>query len=193
MPKSGLVVARTSFSGARGSGIACHRQRSHGLRPSRTFRMAATKYLQDYAQQKKSIGDDAIQLKMPDPMIDDLDLRQAHMGSLLTNGQSATANRHRRVLGRFESMTLNIHSVDDYARPACHSRIVRTYLATRVDASQRAAHKRVAQPDCCGEEVCDSAVPQNFRGHVATSSYKQTKCLGDWCARRDSNSRPHGS
>src|SRR6187401_749313 len=45
----------------------------HGLRPSRTFRIAATKYLQDYAQ-KKSIGDDAGQLKMLDPMIGDLDL-----------------------------------------------------------------------------------------------------------------------
>jgi integrase len=54
----------------------------HGLRPDRTFRMAATKYLQDYVQQKKSIGDDAIQLKMLDPMIGDLHLRQVHMGSL---------------------------------------------------------------------------------------------------------------
>mgnify|MGYP002401142142 CR=1 FL=1 len=53
----------------------------HGLRPSRTFRIAATKYLQDYAQ-KKSIGDDAVQLKMLVPMIGDLDLRQVHMGSL---------------------------------------------------------------------------------------------------------------
>jgi hypothetical protein len=44
--------------------------------------MAAAKYLQDYAQQKKSIGDDAIQLQMLDPMIGDLDLRQVHMGSL---------------------------------------------------------------------------------------------------------------
>jgi integrase len=53
----------------------------HGLRPSRTFRIAATKYLQDYAQ-KKSIGDDAGQLKMLDPMIGDLDLRRVHMGTL---------------------------------------------------------------------------------------------------------------
>lgn len=53
----------------------------HGLRPSRTFRMAATKYLQDYAH-KKSIGDDAIQLKMLDPMIGGLELRQVHMGTL---------------------------------------------------------------------------------------------------------------
>ncbi|HYP06818.1 MAG TPA: hypothetical protein VER03_11360 [Bryobacteraceae bacterium] len=44
--------------------------------------MVATKYLQDYAQQKKSIGDDAIQLNMLDPMIGDLDLRQVHMGQL---------------------------------------------------------------------------------------------------------------
>lgn len=53
----------------------------HGLRPSRTFRIAATKYLQDYAQ-KKSIGDDAVQLKMLVPSIGDLDLRQVHMGAL---------------------------------------------------------------------------------------------------------------
>lgn len=53
----------------------------HGLRPSRTFRFAATKYLQDHTH-KKSIGDDAIQLKMLDPMIGDLDLRQVHMSTL---------------------------------------------------------------------------------------------------------------
>ncbi len=41
----------------------------HGLRPTRTFRFAATKYLQDYAQ-KKSIKDDAVQLRMLDPLID---------------------------------------------------------------------------------------------------------------------------
>ena len=35
----------------------------HGVRPSRTFRVAATKYLEDYAH-KKSIGDDALHLKM---------------------------------------------------------------------------------------------------------------------------------
>lgn len=53
----------------------------HGLRPSHTFRFAATKYLQDYVH-KKSIGDDAVQLRMLDPMIGDLDLRHVHMGSL---------------------------------------------------------------------------------------------------------------
>jgi integrase len=53
----------------------------HGLRPTRTFRFAATKYLHDYAQ-KKSIKDDAVQLRMLDPLIGGLDLRQVHMGSL---------------------------------------------------------------------------------------------------------------
>jgi len=53
----------------------------HGLRPSRTFRVAATKYLQDFAQ-KKSIKDDAVQLRMLDPLIGGLDLRHVHMGSL---------------------------------------------------------------------------------------------------------------
>jgi integrase len=53
----------------------------HGLRPSRTFRVAATKYLQDNAQ-KKSIKDDAVQLRMLDPLIGGHDLRQVHMGTL---------------------------------------------------------------------------------------------------------------
>ena len=53
----------------------------HGVRASRTFRVAATKYLEDYAH-KKSIGDDAMHLKMLDPFIGNLDLQQVHMGAL---------------------------------------------------------------------------------------------------------------
>src|SRR5512145_2219612 len=53
----------------------------HGVRASRTFRLAATKYLEDYAH-KKSIGDDAMHLKMLDPFIGNHDLRQVHMGAL---------------------------------------------------------------------------------------------------------------
>lgn len=53
----------------------------HGVRASRTFRSAATKYLEDYAH-KKSIGDDAMHLRMLDPFIGDHDLRQMHMGAL---------------------------------------------------------------------------------------------------------------
>jgi integrase len=53
----------------------------YGVRESHTFRAAATRYLEDYAH-KKSIGDDAIQLKMLVPVIGDLDLRHVHMGAL---------------------------------------------------------------------------------------------------------------
>ena len=62
--------------------------------------MAATKYLQDYAQQKKSIGDDAIRLKMLDAMIGDLDLRQVHIGSLQPCIRQA--QRRRRQDQNFE-------------------------------------------------------------------------------------------
>src|SRR5688572_5381872 len=53
----------------------------HGLRAPRTFRAAATKYLQENAQ-KKSIKDDAVQLKQLDPAIGSYELRQVHMGTL---------------------------------------------------------------------------------------------------------------
>lgn len=53
----------------------------HGLCPHRTFRAVATKYLQDHAS-KKSIKDDAVQLKRLDPFIGELELRQVHMGTL---------------------------------------------------------------------------------------------------------------
>jgi hypothetical protein len=46
----------------------------HGVRASRTFRVGATEYLEDYAH-KKSIGDDAMHLKMLDPFIGGHDLR----------------------------------------------------------------------------------------------------------------------
>lgn len=52
-----------------------------GVRPDRKFRAAATKYLEEN-QHKKSISDDATQLKQLDPFIGDLTLRQVHMGSL---------------------------------------------------------------------------------------------------------------
>jgi integrase len=52
-----------------------------GTRESRTFRTAATKYLQDYAH-KKRIKDDALHLKQLDAYIGALDMKQVHMGSL---------------------------------------------------------------------------------------------------------------
>jgi len=53
----------------------------YGVRPDRTFRVAATKFLEEN-QSKRTIGDDAMLLKQLDPYIGDLKLRQVHMGSL---------------------------------------------------------------------------------------------------------------
>lgn len=50
-------------------------------RPDRTFRVAATKYLEEN-QHKRSISDDASCLKQLDPFIGHLVLRQVHMGTL---------------------------------------------------------------------------------------------------------------
>ena len=53
----------------------------YGVRPDRTFRMAATKYLTEN-QHKRTIGDDAGRLEQLDPFIGALTLKQVHMGSL---------------------------------------------------------------------------------------------------------------
>jgi hypothetical protein len=50
-------------------------------RELRSFRSAATKYLQGYDHYKR-IKDDALQLKQLDPFIGTLELKQVHMGSL---------------------------------------------------------------------------------------------------------------
>jgi integrase len=55
--------------------------RIYGVRQERTFREAATKFL-DGNRHKRSIEDDAGHLKQIDPFIGDLFLRQVHMGSL---------------------------------------------------------------------------------------------------------------
>src|SRR5208283_2461709 len=52
----------------------------YGLRPKRTFRQAATRYLKEAT--KTSIADDAMHLKMLDRFIGDLPLEAIHMGSL---------------------------------------------------------------------------------------------------------------
>jgi integrase len=56
-------------------------QRLYGARPDRTFRAAATRYLQD-GTQKKRIKDDALQLRLLDPFVGSLQLKQVHLGSL---------------------------------------------------------------------------------------------------------------
>ena len=53
----------------------------YGLRTDRTFRAAATKFLEEN-QHKRSLADDAMLLRQLDPYIGDLKLRQVHMGSL---------------------------------------------------------------------------------------------------------------
>lgn len=55
--------------------------RIYGLRADRTFRAAATRFLEEN-QDKKSIRDDAALLRQLDPFIGNLTLRQVHMGSL---------------------------------------------------------------------------------------------------------------
>lgn len=54
----------------------------YGVRPKRTFREAATKYLLE--SQKASLVDDALHLKILDAYIGDLGLESVHMGSLQT-------------------------------------------------------------------------------------------------------------
>lgn len=58
-----------------------HRQATvYGVRPSRTFREAATKYLLE--SQKATLRDAAVQLKLLDGYIGDLTLESVHMGTL---------------------------------------------------------------------------------------------------------------
>jgi integrase len=52
----------------------------YGVRPKRSFRQAATKYLEE--TQKTTLWIDALQLKLLDPFIGDLALEAVHMGSL---------------------------------------------------------------------------------------------------------------
>jgi integrase len=52
----------------------------YGIRPVRTFRMAATKFLNEAT--KRSLSRDADCLKQLDPFIGDMEIRKVHMGSL---------------------------------------------------------------------------------------------------------------
>src|SRR5437773_5451107 len=52
-----------------------------GVRPRRTFRHAATKFLREN-QHLRSIGDYALHLKQLDPYLGDLPLASVHMGTL---------------------------------------------------------------------------------------------------------------
>ncbi len=53
----------------------------YGVRPTRTFRLAATKYLKE-SQHKRRVADEAMHLKQLDPYIGSLLLESVHMGTL---------------------------------------------------------------------------------------------------------------
>ena len=80
--------------------VALRETRLYGARELRSFRSAATKYLQDY-NYKKRIKDDALHLKQLDPFIGVLELKQVHMGSL----QEFIAKRRRDGV---KTKTLNL-------------------------------------------------------------------------------------
>lgn len=72
--------------------------RIYGVRPQRTFREAATKYLDE--ENKASMRSEAMQLKMLDPFIGNLPLESVHMGSL------QDFIRHRRAQ-KVKNRTIN--------------------------------------------------------------------------------------
>jgi integrase len=53
----------------------------YGVRPRRSFRQAATKYLNE-SQHKRGIADEALHLRQLDPFIGDLPIESVHMGTL---------------------------------------------------------------------------------------------------------------
>jgi integrase len=71
-----------------------------GVRPKRTFRKAATKYLLAY-QHKRSIHDEALHLRQLDPFIGDQPIESVHMGSL----QPFVEERQRQGV---KSKTINL-------------------------------------------------------------------------------------
>jgi hypothetical protein len=72
----------------------------YNARALRSFRSAATKYLQEY-NHKKRIKDDALHSKQLDAFIGALELKQVHMGSL----QEFIAQRRRDAV---KTKTLNL-------------------------------------------------------------------------------------
>lgn len=72
----------------------------YGVRPDRTFRAAATKFLNEN-QHKRSIDDDALHLSQLDPFIGNLFLKQVHLDSL----QPFIASRRADVV---KTTTINL-------------------------------------------------------------------------------------
>jgi integrase len=81
-------------------------QRLYGVRPTRTFREAATRYLEENMH-KRSISRDVQALKLLDPYIGDMPLQQVHSGTLrgycderLAKVKPGTINRDLAVVRR---------------------------------------------------------------------------------------------
>lgn len=83
----------------------------YGVRPRRTFRQAATKYLNE--TRKRSLDRDAQDLQLVDPWIGDLPLQQIHMGTLEpfiaarreAGVKSATVNRTLAIVRRILNLS----------------------------------------------------------------------------------------
>jgi integrase len=69
----------------------------YGVRPKRSFRQAATKYLNE--AEKATLREDALQLRLLDPYIGDLSLEAVHMGSLqrFIKDRKAQGLKHRTI------------------------------------------------------------------------------------------------
>lgn len=86
----------------------------YGVRPRRTFRQAATKYLVDGS--KRSLARDAQDLRTLDPWIGDLELRHVHMGTLAkfiearrrAGIKSGTVNRSLAVVRRILNLAARL-------------------------------------------------------------------------------------
>lgn len=91
----------------------------YGVRPRRTFRAAATKYLNE--TRKRSLGRDAQDLKGVDAWIGELPLQQVHMGTLRpyiearrqAGVKSATVNRTLAVVRRVLNLAVRLWRDDN--------------------------------------------------------------------------------
>ena len=86
----------------------------YGVRPERTFRAAATKYMQEN-QQKRSIGDDARHLAILDPFIGNLSLSGVYMEKL-----QPFIDKRRKDGVKAKTINLSLEVVRRILRLAAH-------------------------------------------------------------------------
>jgi integrase len=93
---------------------AIRKAQLYGVRQERTFRAAATKYLQEH-QQKRSIGDDASHLGILDPFIGDMLLSGVYMEKL-----QPFIDKRRRDGVKTKTINLSLEVVRRILRLAAH-------------------------------------------------------------------------